>query len=217
MLPCTHHLHTLPCMKPCFRIGFGRLGVFSVFVSLLFVLATTLDSRGALQATATFTDTVDPVAGYDYTLTLNNTGTTTIGTFWFAWIPGQDYMLHSPTNIQSPAGWVALITGGGGSDGYAIQWKNSTGALLGAGSTTSTFTFTSLDTPAQMAGNSSFFPAKPVGTSYVYSGAPFSDSGFQFVVTPQATPEPSALALLVVGALGLSLVSLRRRAAASVI
>lgn len=50
--------------------------------------------------------------------------------------------------------------------------------------------------------DSPFFPGTPVLTSFVYSGAPFSDGGFQFVVQPAAAtaaPEPASGALAVLG------------------
>ena len=52
---------------------------------------------------------------FQYHLTLNNTGTTSIGTFWFSWIPGAGFMGVSPTNVMSPAGWTDTVTNGGAS------------------------------------------------------------------------------------------------------
>jgi hypothetical protein len=48
------------------------------------------------------------------------------------------------------------------------------------------FSFTSADPPASVFGNSVFFPTTPVLTSFVYSGAPFSDAGFDFQVAEAA-------------------------------
>src|SRR5262245_42661065 len=78
---------------------------------------------------------------YRYSLDLQNTGTTTIGTFWYAWIPGEDFMATSPLNIVSPAGWNATITGGGANNGFAIQW--TTNAPIAAGTELSGFGFDS--------------------------------------------------------------------------
>src|SRR5260370_41397392 len=72
----------------------------------------------SLSATSTFTDTLVSPGEYQYDLTLNNTGTTTIGTFWFSWIPGAGFMGVSPTSVMSPAGWTDTIT----NTGPSIQW-----------------------------------------------------------------------------------------------
>ncbi len=42
---------------------------------------------------------------FDYTIKLTNTGTNNLETFWFGWVPGQDFLPVSPTNIVSPANW----------------------------------------------------------------------------------------------------------------
>jgi len=120
---------------------------------------------------------------YQYTATLTDTGTTPIGTYWLAWIPGKDYLDIPPTNIIAPAGWTAAVTNGGSGDGYAIQFKATTSSSdLQPGDSLS-FGFTSMETPAQLSGNSSFYPSTPETTSFVYMGAPFSDAGFEFTAT----------------------------------
>ncbi len=117
-----------------------------------------------------------------YTATLNDTGSTSIGTFWFAWVPGEDFLDVSPTNIVSPAGWTAVVTHSGAGDGFAIQWKATSSASdLQSGASLSGFGFTSSETPAQLSGNSPFFSSTPELTSFTYTGAPFSDAGFDFV------------------------------------
>ena len=184
-------------------------------VCLGFLLGfSTLVGRAAETATATISSApVSGTADFDYTILLKNTGTTTIGTFWFSWIPGQDYMATAPISTSPPANWAANITHGGTNDGFAIQWvANSAAADLAAGSSL-TFSFESAVTPGQMAGNSPFFPTAPVETSFIYSGAPFSDNGFEFTVV--SVPEPSSVALLFVGALGISLAGWRRMQARS--
>ena len=173
-------------------------------------------SNGQSQTVATAQISNTPLGGgvFDYTITLNNTGTTPIETFWFAWVPGQDYLATVPTNIVSPTNWSAIITGpGGGSDGSAIQWKTSLNPL--ATSSSLTFSFESTDTPAAIAGNSVFFPTTPVGTSFVYSGAPFVGTSDQFVV--QSVPEPSTVALLLIGVLGLFWAGWRRNSSTSLL
>src|SRR5260370_42399510 len=100
----------------------------------------------SLSATSTFTDTLVSPGEYQYIITLNNTGTTTIGTFWFSWIPGFGFMTVAPTNIQSPTGWTGVTTNSNAS----IQWLDS--SLLAPGASVTGFEFESTLTPAQLEG-----------------------------------------------------------------
>ena len=160
-----------------------------------------------ISATATFTNTPDAsLAGVnDYSITLNNTGTTPIGTFWFGWVPGNGFLSATPTDIGTPAGWTEMTT----NSGAAIQFVTST--PLAAGSSLTGFTFDSTETPAELL--SAFTGMEPgtgdpESTAFVYSGAPLVGVGDQFVVTgataAAVTPEPSTLALFGTGILGLA-------------
>jgi len=135
---------------------------------------------------------------YDYTITLNNTASSTspIETLWYAWVPGADFLPSSPITVQPPSGWSDAITGGSLGDGYGIEFFTTTTPLNPGNSFI--FEFESADTPAQLAGNSPAHPGSPVGTSYVYSGI-VSGAAATFVVQP--VPEPSSLALLLLGGL----------------
>lgn len=186
------------------------LRIFRVplILTVLFILAAAC-SHAAPTAIAQFTDISLGGGEFKYQITLDNIGATNIGTFWNAWIPGEDFMAVSPTNITSPTGWTDNITGGGGSDGYAIQWVASSNLI--APSASGTFSFESTVTPAAMDGDSVFYPSTPVETSFVYSGAPFSDAGDEFVVQPAAAvPEPRTWALGALAALCL-IPAIRRR------
>jgi hypothetical protein len=136
------------------------------------------------SASATITVKQLDQSHYQYTITLSDTGSTSIGTFWFAWVPGEDFLASSPTSITAPAGWTDAITNEGASDGFAIQWRASSPSsdLEPAGALTE-FSFVSSDPPSSVLGDSIFYPGTPVTTFFVYSGAPFSDSGFQGVAT----------------------------------
>ena len=181
---------------------------------LLSLSSSALFAAG-ISATATLTDTPTSSGAYNYSLNLNNTGTTTIGTFWFAWVPGAGFMTATPSSISSPAGWSDLNTNAG----HAIQWT-STSSLLAAGQSLSGFNFTSTETPTQLLGT---FAGSTTGagagdpdlTSFVYIGAPLADPGNQFVVSeaaaPTITPEPDSLVLTLTGFGLAGIAALRRR------
>jgi hypothetical protein len=140
---------------------------------------------------------------FQYTMDLTDAGTTNIGTFWFSWVPGEGFMDSAPLSLSAPANWhVAQTDGPPPVDGYSIQWVAMAGAALTPGDSLSGFTFESELTPQDLAGLSSIHVGTPVLTSFTYSGAPFSDGGFSFVVTEAAAtaaPEPTTLFLFVVG------------------
>ena len=145
---------------------------------------------------------------FDYTITLNNTSasTSSIETFWYAWQPGGgDYLPSSPLSVQPPAGWNAVITGGGVGDGYGLLFETST-APLAPGSSLS-FSFTSPDSPAAVRGNSPWYSGTPVGSSAVYSGHLY---GATETLVVEPVPEPSTLSLLWAGGLLIGGLWLRR-------
>jgi hypothetical protein len=147
---------------------------------------------------------------YTYDLSLKNTSTdgSTVGTFWFAWIPGQSYLASNPITVSAPTGWEdgpdsQSVGGALGEKGASIEWQAvSSGSYLAAGNTLAGFSFTTFDSPSSVFGDSIYFPGTPVLTSQVYHTGPFSDTfnginGYQFIT--QAVPEPGPLALLVIG------------------
>ena len=164
------------------------------------IVASSAVSNAALTGNATVSGS--PIGGglYHYTVTLNNTGTTTVGTLWFAWIPGGNFMAHVPTNITSPAGWSAQVVGGAGA--ASILWQaNNAGSRLAAGGTLATFSFDSTSTPTQLMGFANSSPSNHVTTSFLYSGAAFSDAGFQFTASVVPAPSTAAFATLSLAAL----------------
>jgi hypothetical protein len=169
-------------------------------------------SAGVINASGTVQSTALAGGVFDYTITLTNNSSTTdpIGTFWFSWVPGQDFMGHSPISVASPAGWADRVTGGGATDGFAIQWVAGANAPAFVPGSSLSFSFTSLETPAQLAGNSPFHGSFPELTAVLFNGAPFSADSEQIQVTvaPGAVPEPSSLVLTLFG--GLSMIAYKR-------
>jgi hypothetical protein len=110
-------------------------------LSLASLALAALPASASLIGTATITPSQIDATHYHYDLVLNDTGTTTIGTFWFAWKPGQDYMPVQPTDILSPANWTEMVTAAGAGDGFAIQWVAAAGSELAAGASLAGFSF----------------------------------------------------------------------------
>jgi hypothetical protein len=186
-----------------FQRGFPA--ILSSVITVFFLACFPIDKAQAAILAGGALSGVQSGGTYDYTVTLTNLGSvsdSSINTFWYAWIPGQNYLPVTPTNIASPVGWVSTVTHAGASDGYAIQWHTSTtGTDALAPGASFQFTFDMTNTPASLAGNSVFYTNTPVGTSFVYSGAPLSGFSEQFVV--QSVPEPTSVALIALGLLAI--------------
>lgn len=141
---------------------------------------------GTENATATMSGLQTGPGVFQYTITLTDTGTTAIGTFWFAWddVPDQDFMNQQPSNAGSPAGWNFSITQHAytGGIGYGIEWIASTPASrININGTSSAFTFTSTETPAQMAAVSPFDNTFQTTSGFVYQGGAFVTPGGNIV------------------------------------
>jgi len=175
---------------------------------LALLCIVTAPAFGQLSATATISAVADG-ANFDYTISLTNTGSSNIGTFWFAWTPPgmpteYDFLPSAPFAISQPTGWLGPASFG--FPGYSIEYNynNNTGNAITPGNT-ATFSFTSPDSPTTLQGTTFGFPRT---TSFIYAGAP--EVGATAQVNPVFVPEPSAYALLAVGCAGL-LATLRRR------
>jgi hypothetical protein len=116
-----------------------------------------------------------------------------------------------PTSITVPTGWVSLVSGANtAADGNAIESFDTGGPsdLLAPGHS-DVFTFISTEPLSQILGPSTIGAAHlPETTSFVYSGFPESDAGFEFQVA--AVPEPVSASMLAL--FGGGLLMRRRRA-----
>ncbi len=182
-----------------------RIG--TVALSLLALALSHATAHGALSASATITPQQLRPNSYKYSLTLNDTGTTPIGTFWFGWFPSYDLLNPAPTAFTAPAGW----TGINAPDTFGVasaQFTTTTSALQ-PGHSLSGFSFTTSETPASIAGTSDFF-GEPVGLSYVYIGAPETDPGYALTPTT-VVPEPNSLMTMLLGVPAVLLMKRRGR------
>src|SRR4051794_8641399 len=64
-------------------------------------LMATINASGVISSTAAG-------AGFNYTITLANDRSSNagIGTFWYSWVPGEDFLAQSPTSVSPPPGWT---------------------------------------------------------------------------------------------------------------
>ncbi|HEY2760433.1 MAG TPA: hypothetical protein VGI75_06810 [Pirellulales bacterium] len=187
--------------------------------ALLAAAVVILNVRSAwAQTSATGSVTATPSgANFLYTISLHNTGTTNIDTFWFSWLPDNyDFLPSVPTPTGMPANWSNFVETG--FYGSSIEFFGPDSAGITPGQTSSAFQFLSPDSPTALAGNNSLFPF-PVTYSYVYAGSPagpgqdpVSSSSviFSMPVTTVA-PEPGSLALAGIGGTAMLLMFWRSR------
>ncbi|HTV43350.1 MAG TPA: hypothetical protein VMF08_22500 [Candidatus Sulfotelmatobacter sp.] len=157
-------------------------------------LATSAISAHAQDAMATISDTAAGGGVFDYTITLFNTGTTSLDSFWYAWTASDDGNLTTaPSNPGSSLGWADV----GFDSSTSIAWEGNSGDALAAGKS-ATFTFTSTETPSAITTSPSGESVAYVGNIDFSQGSPGDSTGV-FSPVLQAAPEPSLLGLISVG------------------
>jgi hypothetical protein len=177
--------------------------------ALALTSAITAQAQGEV-ASATLT----PISGngpFVYALTLVDSGSTAIGSVWYSWTPGHNYLPSVPSAAASQTtGWTTSVQGSAGA--ASVQFVAGAGDALQPGQS-ATFDFTSADSPSTLAGSvpiGSPPVETPIGTSTAYTAGLFSDGGDKFVVS--SVPEPSSWVLL--GTTAAGWLALRRRRAA---
>jgi hypothetical protein len=176
--------------------------ILSKLISIRFALAvaaglavTTVSSH-AQSATATISGVAAGGGIFDYTITLKNTGTTSLDSFWYAWTLSGNNLSTAITSPGSSLGWTDTAIEGNTS----ISWEGNSGNELAEGQS-ATFTFDSTETPSAIT-------TSPSGESVAYVSGTGPDTFEQNdpgVASPVfspilvAVPEPSSPGLLMAG------------------
>jgi hypothetical protein len=159
-------------------------------------LAASTVSSHAQNATATISGVAAGGGVFDYTITLLNTGTTSLDSFWYAWTLSGNNLSTAITSPGSSLGWVDTAIEGNTS----ISWEGNSGNELAMGQS-ATFTFDSTETPSAIT-------TSPSGESVAYvsgTGPNTFEQNDPGVASPVfspilvVVPEPSSLGLLMAG------------------
>ena len=125
------------------------------------VFSPTLLSTPVLPTVAATISGVADGSSFDYTVTLTNTGTLALNSFWYGWTTSGNNLPANPSNAGNSLGWANTL------DGNSIMWVNSSGTALAPGAST-TFTFVSSSSPSAIT-------TSPSGESVAYvAGIDFS-------------------------------------------
>jgi hypothetical protein len=182
---------------------------FAVALALAAGLAASTVSSHAQSAAATISDVAAGGGVFDYTLTLKNTGTTSLDSFWYAWTQGGNNLSAPASNAGSSLGWInTSITGN-----TSISWEGNSGNALGVGQS-ATFTFDSTESLTAIT-----TPPSGESVAYVSGTGPSTFAQNEpgvaspvFSPTPVAVPEPASMSLIAAGSLVLAVgLELRRR------
>ena len=111
---------------------------------------------------------------FNYTITLTNTGSLSLNSFWYGWTTDGNNLPSDPSNAGNSVGW------GNDLDGNSIMWINSSGTALGPGQS-ATFTFVSTTSPSAIT-------VSPSGESVAYVGGIEINQGVSGHSTPVFSP-----------------------------
>jgi hypothetical protein len=193
-------------MNQLFKLTANR---FALALAVAAGLAASTATSHAQSATATISGVAAGGGVFDYTITLKNTGTTSVDSFWYAWTLNGNNLSTAITTSGSSLGWIDTALEGNTS----ISWEGNSGDALAVGQS-ATFTFDSTETPSAIT-------TSPSGESVVYVSATGPNTFGQnspgsaspvFSPTLVPAPEPSSMGLVAAGALVLAVARRLRKA-----
>jgi len=181
-----------------------KLKFSSMGLALAVAAASMAASFSTLGQGATATISGTPVSGgYDYTIVLDNTGSTGLEGFWYAWTDSGNNLAAAASNPGNTLGWGNSLFGS-----TSIQWQGTSGTALAPGST-GDFTFFSTAAPGAITTSPSGESVAYVTTIQFNENIPGTSSPV-FSPTLVPAPEPSTTALLGGGVAGLLALGWRR-------
>jgi hypothetical protein len=159
-------------------------------------------SSFAQSASATISG-VPVVGGYNYTITMLNTGGLNLNSFWYGWTDSGNNLPSNPSGAGNSLGWNNIL------DGNSIMWQNGGGGAALTPGSSGTFTFFSTSTPGAITTPPSGESVAYVGSIDFSQGVPGDSTGI-FSPVLVAVPEPGSASLLAVSLLGLWSASRRK-------
>src|SRR5579871_1547614 len=156
------------------------------YTSILVAMALTAASAGSAWAQGDLPGGIITSSGsgpftYDLTFSDGAGASSSIGSIWYAWVPGQFYLPGVPSSPTAPTGWTANVVAN------SIQFTATSASFdIAPGHSLSGFSYLASFSPSTLAGTPNS------GTSVAYTGGIQSDAGVTFNVT---VPEPSLACL----------------------
>lgn len=145
----------------------------------------------AQSASATIS-AVQNGAIWDYTITLDNTGSDALNSFWFGWTTSGNNLPSNPTSGGNSLSWLNKL------DNNSIQYENTLGGSALASGDTATFTFVDATAPATLIAGASGESVAFTSDTIQFNEGDAGESTAVF--TPVLTvPEPSTLGFLATG------------------
>ncbi len=144
-------------------------------------ISLTSNARASETASATISEPSLGGGEFDYTLKLTDTGTTNVGTFWYSGCQARiSCRSRRPTSSRPPDGLPTSPTPAAPTALPSSSWPTPR-----CWPRARPIRLASRARPRRRKSRQfPFHTTEPVDTSFIYSGAPFSDAGFEFQVTP---------------------------------
>jgi hypothetical protein len=151
-----------------------RMSSVRLFLAVAIGLAAATATSRAQSAAATISG-VGSGNSFDYTITLQNTGSLALNSFWFGWTIIGNNLPSDPSDAGNSLGWSDELSGN------SIMWTNSSGTALAPGDS-ATFTFVSGSSPSAIM-------KSPSGESVAYVGGIDFSQGKAGDSTPVFSPK----------------------------
>jgi hypothetical protein len=185
---------------------FSKLTTTCLVLATAAGLAASTISSYAQSATATISEVTGSGGAFDYTITLQNTGTLNLNSFWYGWTISGNNLPSNPSSAANSLGWANVL------DFNSIQWQNTTSSSALAPGQSATFTFVSTSTLSAITTPPSGESVAYTSDSIQFNQGIAGQSTPVFSPTIASVPEPSTLSIMAMG-LAILAHSFRRRAA----